>query len=387
LRAVRHVAGAAKPHGKPPIDVRELLVACALDDSLVDFLIQPEVLVELAALVMTPHRRVKPRDLGNVLLRGPLASELTGEGFEHAHHLEHVECARARDDVTAAPRFGSSCTRPSDASILIASRSGVRDMPKRSVSRRSFSRSPGSSSPWMMSSRRRSATSLCSGRGLIGSTMLSSFMMFPLSGGPEITLPCRNLSISRLIRMTIMPSLHAGACGWSRQNAVTRRFRRVLHAPAKPESGAGPASAHAARRRRFERILGPVVLRVASPEILAHVAIRTAPEACEIARHLHRPLRRRQQLERDRHAAARDARAFVEPEHFLQPHGHDGRVLVAIVDADVGAARDGEPSGRELVESREARPAEPGAERFGERDAVEMLASADAGEPRREPLV
>src|SRR5690606_27728039 len=55
---------------------------------------------------MTPHRRVKPRDLGNVLLRGPLASELTGEGFEHAHHLEHVECARARDgrDGRAAVR-------------------------------------------------------------------------------------------------------------------------------------------------------------------------------------------------------------------------------------------------------------------------------------------
>ena len=60
---------------------------------------------------------------------------------------------------TMAPRFGSNSTRPSVASTLKASRSGVRDRPSWAVSRRSFSRVPAASRPWTIRSRRRSVAS------------------------------------------------------------------------------------------------------------------------------------------------------------------------------------------------------------------------------------
>ncbi len=62
--------------------------------------------------------------------------------------------------ATAPTRFGSSSSSsPSVARILIASRSGVREMPKRSVSSPSLMRALGSISPERISSRIRSATS------------------------------------------------------------------------------------------------------------------------------------------------------------------------------------------------------------------------------------
>ena len=64
-------------------------------------------------------------------------------------------------EATRAPRFGRRSSSPSVARILIASRSGVREMPKRSASSSSFTRARGSSTPSRISSRRRSATSSC----------------------------------------------------------------------------------------------------------------------------------------------------------------------------------------------------------------------------------
>ena len=66
---------------------------------------------------------------------------------------------------------------------------------------------------------------------------------------------------------------------------------------------------HASDRLRFEGILRPVVLRIPAPQVLAHLGVRAAPEARQIARHLHRPLRRGEQLEGDRHPARRRSAA------------------------------------------------------------------------------
>src|SRR5579871_394502 len=63
--------------------------------------------------------------------------------------------------TTTAPRFGSSSTNPRAASILNASRSGVRDTPNRSHSRRSFRRAPGRSAPSMIICCIFSTTTAC----------------------------------------------------------------------------------------------------------------------------------------------------------------------------------------------------------------------------------
>src|SRR6185312_12771700 len=57
------------------------------------------------------------------------------------------------------------------------------------------------------------------------------------------------------------------------------------------------SSPHASDRRRFQGILRPVVLRIAASQVLADLGVRAAPEARQIARDLHGPLRRREQLE------------------------------------------------------------------------------------------
>src|SRR3546814_344638 len=70
--------------------------------------------------------------------------------------------------ATVQPRFGVSSTRPSVASTFMASRSGVRDTPNWLQRSFSDSFSPGASSPSTIIWRRRSASSLCSGRRWIG---------------------------------------------------------------------------------------------------------------------------------------------------------------------------------------------------------------------------
>ena len=79
-------------------------------------------------------------------------------------------------------------------------------------------------------------------------------------------------------------------------HAYERRLERELdasvrscvprHTPVPLCATVGGASR--ARRRRGERILRPVVLRVAAAHVLPHVEVARAPEAGEIARDLHR---------------------------------------------------------------------------------------------------
>src|SRR5260370_5884822 len=57
------------------------------------------------------------------------------------------------------------------------------------------------------------------------------------------------------------------------------------------------------RRRRRERVLGPVVLGIAAAHLGAHRAIARCPEPGATAGHLPRALRRRQQMQPQTHLA------------------------------------------------------------------------------------
>src|SRR5437016_10983503 len=98
--------------------------------------------------------------------------------------------------------------------------------------------------------------------------------------------------------------------------------------------------ARPASRERAGRILRPVVPRVAAAELLPHLGIRRAPEAREIVRDLHGPLVGREQLEDQRHAAAREARRRREAEHLLDACGDGGRALRRVSNARAPSARE-----------------------------------------------
>ena len=67
------------------------------------------------------------------------------------------------------------------------------------------------------------------------------------------------------------------------------------------------AAWRAASRSR-DRIVRPRMLRVTSAHLGAHGRIAAAPESRQVARGLHRPMRRRQQFDHQRHFAAGDRR-------------------------------------------------------------------------------
>ena len=70
------------------------------------------------------------------------------------------------------------------------------------------------------------------------------------------------------------------------------------------------------------------MLGVAAAHVGAHIRPGAAPEARQVARRLDRPVRRRQQLERQRHGAAGDRRMPVEPEQFLHADRQHRRFAV-----------------------------------------------------------
>ena len=73
----------------------------------------------------------------------------------------------------------------------------------------------------------------------------------------------------------------------------------------------------ATRRRRGERIVRPGMLGIAAPQVGPNILIAAAPEARQIARHLNRTVRRRQQLDQQAARARRqwpgDARGRTAP--------------------------------------------------------------------------
>src|SRR5581483_5949584 len=72
------------------------------------------------------------------------------------------------------------------------------------------------------------------------------------------------------------------------------------------------------RRPRGQRILGPGVARIAAHELAADRRVVPLPEAGEIGRHLHGALVGREQVQRERDAAARDAGALAQAEKILE---------------------------------------------------------------------
>ena len=115
------------------------------------------------------------------------------------------------------------------------------------------------------------------------------------------SLPCQSMS-SR--------SRCADSCTSASRNSIPSYSHVAM--PGRRESFrawlSAPGRLGAARRFGNRGILRPVVPRVAAAHVLADFGIGSLPEGRQIARDLHRSLRRRQQLEGHRHLAGREPR-------------------------------------------------------------------------------
>ncbi len=119
-------------------------------------------------------------------------------------------------------------------------------------------------------------------------------------------------------------------------------------------------------RRRRDRIVRPGMLRIAAAHLGAHGGVAAAPEAGQVARRLHRPVRRRQQ-----------ARSPAEPCRRRSPDGGRGRTV---------PARGSRFSGRPPPRSRSA-PASRSAPRNGSAPRHRAGAAAARAGARSTPAV
>src|SRR5690606_39519412 len=87
--------------------------------------------------------------------------------------------------------------------------------------------------------------------------------------------------------------------------------------PASLSARRSPPWPNAPRRRRRQRVVRPVMLRVAPLQVLLHLEVRGPPEALQVARHLDRPARRREQAQREGHPPPGDAGRPRPPEDLL----------------------------------------------------------------------
>src|SRR6516225_9794953 len=69
--------------------------------------------------------------------------------------------------------------------------------------------------------------------------------------------------------------------------------------------------------RRSEGVIGPWMARIAALHFGFDCRIAAAPEAGKVARHLHRPMRGRQQVEDERNATLGNRGMAVETEQLL----------------------------------------------------------------------
>src|ERR1700683_4629038 len=93
------------------------------------------------------------------------------------------------------------------------------------------------------------------------------------------------------------------------------------------------------RRGRGDRVVGPWVFRVTSAHFGAHGRVAAAPESRQVARGLYRPVRRRQQVDQQRHFAAGDHRMAVEAEQLLYADRNFRTALGLVVDRHPRAGR------------------------------------------------
>src|SRR3984893_4034295 len=106
----------------------------------------------------------------------------------------------------------------------------------------------------------------------------------------------------------------------------------LLHlSPRRAGRGSEPESSsprfHPAGRHCACGILRPGMARIAPAQVGTHRRITAAPKTRQVARNLHRAVRRRQQLQHQRHRAFRDRRVGVESKKFLQAD-RNGRSLL-----------------------------------------------------------
>ena len=112
------------------------------------------------------------------------------------------------------------------------------------------------------------------------------------------------LSLSRLLacwsdmRKFLHGSRYAPAAPAAAKRYLTRGLARLVAAAASGSSG-------------------QTCFGIAAAHVGAHIRPGAAPEAGQVARRLDRPMRRRQQLQRQRHGAAGDRRMLAEAEQLL----------------------------------------------------------------------
>ena len=122
-----------------------------------------------------------------------------------------------------------------------------------------------------------------------------------------------------------------------------------------------------------ERIVRPDMLGIAAAHVGAHIGPGAAPEAGQVARRLDRPVRRRQQFQRQRHRAAGDRRMPVEAEQLLHAD-RQHRPFAVIADRHVASRRRVEMGRRERWRSCAADRAAPATSARRERAPGSMRA-------------
>jgi hypothetical protein len=108
--------------------VQEGVVAAAVDGG-VEAVVAVEVAVRVARIARRPAGLVCGHQLGALALRHAARGESSAHRLELAHDLEHLEQPARADAGTTAPRRGRISIRPSVASWISASRTGVRETP------------------------------------------------------------------------------------------------------------------------------------------------------------------------------------------------------------------------------------------------------------------
>src|SRR5271155_5073845 len=76
------------------------------------------------------------------------------------------------------------------------------------------------------------------------------------------------------------------------------------------------------RRWCSERIVRPGMFRIAPAHLSSHRRIAAAPKTRQVARQLHRAIRRRKQLNQQRDSSAGNRRMAVEAKKFLHADRH-----------------------------------------------------------------
>src|ERR1700730_5701340 len=98
---------------------------------------------------------------------------------------------------------------------------------------------------------------------------------------------------------------------------LTDKYGWIFSATVSPAWSLPWARLGAPRRRCGDRVLRPRVFGVTAAHFGTHGGIAAAPKTRQVARRLHRPVRRRNELDQQRHFAGGDRRMAVEAEQLL----------------------------------------------------------------------